>query len=56
MCLWKTVEKMRTRIRELRALGLPDWDCVHDGKTSTRGMGIVPKTNNALNPIGIVKG
>lgn len=27
MCLWKQWKRVRTRIRELRALGLPDWRC-----------------------------
>ncbi|MFU1798790.1 group II intron maturase-specific domain-containing protein, partial [Paenibacillus azoreducens] len=25
MCLWKQWKRVRTRIRELRALGVPDW-------------------------------
>ena len=27
MCLWKQWKRVRTRIRELRALGVPDWAC-----------------------------
>ncbi len=25
MCLWKQWKRVRTRLRELRALGLPEW-------------------------------
>lgn len=27
LCLWKQWKRSRTRLRELRALGLPDWVC-----------------------------
>lgn len=27
MCLWKQWKRVRTRIRELRALGVPEWAC-----------------------------
>ncbi len=29
MCLWKQWKRVRTRLRELRALGLPDFVYIH---------------------------
>ncbi len=28
LCLWKQWKRIRTRLRELRALGLPEWVCL----------------------------
>ena len=49
MCLWKQWKRVRTRIRELRALGLPDW-IVFKMANSRRGAWEMSRnTNNALN-------
>jgi RNA-directed DNA polymerase len=49
MCLWKQWKRVRTRIRELRALGLPDW-IVFMMANSRRGAWEMSRnTNNALN-------
>lgn len=49
MCLWKQWKRVRTRIRELRALGLPDW-IVFKMANSRRGVWEMSRnTNNALN-------
>ncbi|MDI6631544.1 MAG: group II intron maturase-specific domain-containing protein, partial [Thermoanaerobacteraceae bacterium] len=36
MCLWKQWKRVRTRYRELRALGLPEW-VVHEFANSRKG-------------------
>jgi RNA-directed DNA polymerase len=49
MCLWKQWKRVRTRIRELRALGLPDW-IVFMMANSRRGAWEMSRNiNNALN-------
>jgi RNA-directed DNA polymerase len=49
MCLWKQWKRVRTRIRELRALGQPDW-VVFTMANSRRGEWEMSRnTNNALN-------
>lgn len=49
MCLWKQWKRVRTRIRELRALGLQDWT-VYMMANSRRGAWEMSRnTNNALN-------
>lgn len=49
MCLWKQWKRVRTRIRELRALGLQDW-IVFMMANSRRGAWEMSRnTNNALN-------
>ncbi|SMF68347.1 group II intron reverse transcriptase/maturase [Paenibacillus uliginis N3/975] len=48
MCLWKQWKRVRTRIRELRALGLPNW-AVFMMANSRRGAWEMSRnTNNAL--------
>ncbi|PRR74778.1 hypothetical protein [Neomoorella humiferrea] len=36
MCLWKQWKRVRTRYRELRALGLPEW-VVHEYANTRKG-------------------
>lgn len=49
MCLWKQWKRVRTRIRELRALGVPEW-AVFVMANSRRGAWEMSRnTNNALN-------
>ena len=43
MCLWKQWKRVRTRLRELRALGVPEWACFDDGELPPRTMGNVPE-------------
>ncbi|WP_083612306.1 group II intron reverse transcriptase/maturase [Paenibacillus sp. P32E] len=48
MCLWKQWKRVRTRIRELRALGVPEWACFMMGN-SRRGVWEMSRNiNNAL--------
>ena len=48
MCLWKQWKRVRTRIRELRALGVPEWACFVMAN-SRRGVWEMSRnTNNAL--------
>jgi len=48
MCLWKQWKRVRTRIRELRALGVPEWACLVMAN-SRRGVWEMSRnTNNAL--------
>lgn len=49
MCLWKQWKKYKTRLRNLRALGVPDW-AAHKMAASRRGPWEMSRnTNNALN-------
>jgi RNA-directed DNA polymerase len=41
MCLWKQWKRVRTRYRELRALGLPDW-VVHHSRMPAKDPGAWP--------------
>jgi hypothetical protein len=43
MCLWKQWKCVRTRIRELRALGVPEWAVFVMANSMARRMGNVPK-------------
>jgi len=48
MCLWKQWKRIRTRIRELRALGVPDWVAFMMAN-ARRGPWVMSRnTNNAL--------
>ncbi len=48
MCLWKQWKRVRTRLRELRALGVPDW-AAFIMANSRRGAWVMSRnTNNAL--------
>lgn len=48
MCLWKQWKRAQTRIRELRALGVPEWACFAMAN-SRRGAWVMSRnTNNAL--------
>jgi hypothetical protein len=49
MCLWKQWKKVRTRIRELRALGLPDWIVFRMANSRRGAWEMSRNTNNALN-------
>lgn len=49
MCLWKQWKRIRTRIRELRALGLPDWIVFRMAKSRKGAWEMSRNTNNALN-------
>jgi hypothetical protein len=49
MCIWKQWKRVRTRYRELRALGQPEW-LVHLTANSRRGPWFMSKVlNHALN-------
>ncbi|ANS74293.1 group II intron reverse transcriptase/maturase [Paenibacillus yonginensis] len=48
MCLWKQWKRVRTRIRELRALGVPEWACFAMGNSRRGAWEMSRNTNNAL--------
>src|SRR6185312_7528124 len=48
MCLWKQWKRVRTRIRELRALGVPNWACFVMANSRRGAWEMSRNTNNAL--------
>jgi group II intron reverse transcriptase/maturase len=48
MCLWKQWKRVRTRIRELRALGVPEWACRVMANSRRGAWEMSRNTNNAL--------
>jgi group II intron reverse transcriptase/maturase len=48
MCLWKQWKRVRTRIRELRALGVPEWACFVMANSRSGAWEMSRNTNNAL--------
>jgi len=48
MCLWKQWKRVRTRIRELRALGVPEWACLVMASSRRGAWEMSRNTNNAL--------
>lgn len=48
MCLWKQWKRVRTRIRELRALGVPEWACFTMANSRRGAWEMSRNTNNAL--------
>lgn len=48
MCLWKQWKRVRTRIRELRALGAPEWACLVMANSRRGPWEMSRNTNNAL--------
>ncbi|MBW5445818.1 group II intron reverse transcriptase/maturase [Cohnella sp. CFH 77786] len=48
MCLWKQWKRVRTRIRELRALGVPEWACLVMANSRRGPWEMSRNTNNAL--------
>ncbi|WP_019910325.1 group II intron reverse transcriptase/maturase [Paenibacillus sp. HW567] len=48
MCLWKQWKRVRTRIRELRALGVPKWACFTMANSRRGAWEMSRNTNNAL--------
>lgn len=48
MCLWKQWKRVRTRIRELRALGVPEWACFVMANSRRGTWEMSRNTNNAL--------
>ncbi|GIQ66870.1 group II intron reverse transcriptase/maturase [Paenibacillus cisolokensis] len=48
MCLWKQWKRVRTRIRELRALGVPEWACFVMANSRRGPWEMSRNTNNAL--------
>lgn len=48
MCLWKQWKRVRTRIRELRALGVPDWAAFMIANPRRGAWEMSRNTNNAL--------
>ncbi|MED4602961.1 group II intron reverse transcriptase/maturase [Paenibacillus validus] len=48
MCLWKQWKRVRTRIRELRALGVPEWVCFMMANSRRGSWEMSRNTNNAL--------
>jgi len=48
MCLWKQWKRVRTRIRELRALGVPDWAAFIMANSRRGPWEMSRNTNNAL--------
>ena len=48
MCLWKQWKRVRTRIRELRALGVPEWACFTIANSRRGAWEMSRNTNNAL--------
>ncbi|WP_307591985.1 group II intron reverse transcriptase/maturase [Paenibacillus wynnii] len=48
MCLWKQWKRVRTRIRELRALGVPEWACFAMANSRRGAWEMSRNTNNAL--------
>lgn len=48
MCLWKQWKRVRTRIRELRNLGVPEWACYVMANSRRGAWEMSRNTNNAL--------
>ena len=48
MCLWKQWKRVRTRIRELRALRVPEWACFVMANSRRGAWEMSRNTNNAL--------
>lgn len=48
MCLWKQWKRVRTRLRELRALGVPDWVAFTMANSRRGAWEMSRNTNNAL--------
>lgn len=48
MCLWKQWKRVRTRIRELRVLGVPEWACFRMANSRRGAWEMSRNTNNAL--------
>ena len=48
MCLWKQWKRVRTRIRELRALGVPEWAAFMMANSRRGAWEMSRNTNNAL--------
>lgn len=48
MCLWKQWKRVRTRFRELRALGVPEWACFVMANSRKGPWEMARNTNNAL--------
>ncbi|MCY9517849.1 hypothetical protein M5W87_28160 [Paenibacillus apiarius] len=48
MCLWKQWKRIRTRIRELRSLGVPDWAALMMASSRRGAWEMSRNTNNAL--------
>lgn len=48
MCLWKQWKRAKTRIRELRALGVPEWACLVMGNTRRGPWEMSRNVNNAF--------
>jgi RNA-directed DNA polymerase len=48
MCLWKQWKRVRTRIRELRALDVPEWACFVMANSRRGAWEMSRNTNNAL--------
>lgn len=48
MCLWKQWKRVRTRLRELRALGVPDWAAFRVANSRRGAWEMSRNTNNAL--------
>lgn len=48
MCLWKQWKRVRSRIRELRALGVPNWACFVMANSRRGAWEMSRNTNNAL--------
>lgn len=48
MCLWKQWKRMRTRLRELRALGVPHWAAWMMANSRRCAWEMSRNTNNAL--------
>lgn len=48
MCLWRQWKRVRTRIRELRALGVPDWAAFVMANSRRGAWEMSRNTNNAL--------
>ncbi|MFD1224818.1 group II intron maturase-specific domain-containing protein, partial [Paenibacillus vulneris] len=48
MCLWKQWKRVKTRIRELRALGVPEWAVLKMANSRRGAWEMSRNTNNAL--------
>ena len=48
MCLWKQWKRVRTRLRELRALGVPEWAALMMANSRRGAWEMSRNTNNAL--------
>ncbi|GIO40234.1 group II intron reverse transcriptase/maturase [Paenibacillus antibioticophila] len=48
MCLWKQWKRVRTKVRELRALGVPKWACFVMANSRRGAWEMSRNTNNAL--------